>query len=212
MENKQLNHTSFDFSQEERESLDNYKSNGCPSLLKTSESDAFQWFELYMSGKTYLEIATLTNSKRDVILYFSEKCAWHEKRMAHYSDMSDAVVAKCMASKLEALDTMTTMVSALNKYYGGKFNKYLKNKDDSIIEEIDTKMLSQYYKVMDSIDKIINPKNPEEPNSGVPKATAYTQNTSDVLDSIEDEDGEVSENEASEALKNLAILSRSRKK
>lgn len=216
MEDKQLIEPSFDFTPEERESLENYKKNGCPGLLKTNESDAFQWFSLYMSGKTYKEIAKISNAKRDLILYFSEKGTWHEKRMDHYSSMSDAVLHKAMASKLEALDTMSTMVSALNKYYGGKFNNFLKNNDNSIIDNMDTKMLSQYHKVMESIDKILSPKNSEE-EGGVPKINIYAGKKT-VIESNKDgsidvsEEDELQDEDVANALKNLAKLSRSRKK
>jgi len=108
-----------------------------------------------MSGKTYTEIAKITNTKKDVILYVSDKGSWHDKRMQYYSDLSDNMLQKCNDSKIETLNTVTTMVSALNKYFGGKFDKFLKTKDESIIEELDTKLLAQYYKATEAVDKII---------------------------------------------------------
>ena len=144
-----------DFNVEEVESLKNYKKNNMPGLMRMTESDAFQFFELYMAGKTYAEIATITNTKKDLILYVSDRCNWHSKKMQYYSDLSDNMLQKCNESKIQTLNTVTTMVTALNKYFGDKFDRFLKDKDVSIIESIDPKLLAQYYKATEAMDKIL---------------------------------------------------------
>jgi len=108
-----------------------------------------------MYGKTYSEISKITNTKKNVILYVSDKGNWHDKRMVYYNDLSDNMLQKCNESKIETLNTVTTMVSALNKYFGTKYDKLLKTKDESIIEGLDTKLLGQYYKATEAVDKII---------------------------------------------------------
>lgn len=212
MENKELTtNYSHDFSPEQLKSLSDYKKNGCPGLVKTNETEAFQWFELYMSGKTYVEISKETNSKLDLILYFSEKGRWHEKRMTYYSELNDKILHKCMASRLEAVDTMSTMISALNKYYSGKFNKFLKNKDNDVIERLDTKMLSQYHKVIESVEKIMTPK---KDGDSSPNISIHLDSSRKTVDVVEEggENSEFEDVDVAEALKNLAKLSRSRKK
>lgn len=144
-----------DFSSEDLQSLEDYEKKGCPGLERKVDSDFFQWFQLYMSGKSYTEIAKITSSKKDMILYASKKGQWHSKKMQYYSDLNDTALQKYSQSKLESLNTVTTMISALNKYFGGKFDKYLKTNDSSIIESLDTKLLAQYYKATETMDKIV---------------------------------------------------------
>jgi hypothetical protein len=144
-----------DFTQEESKSLQEFVKSGCPGLAKISEDKTFEWFRLYMSGKGYGEIAALCNTKKDLVLYISNKLRWHEKRMSYYEDISSTLFNKTKDVKIESASTIAAMVSALNQYFGDKFISYLKTKDSKHIEGIDTKMLAQYYKSLEMLDKLM---------------------------------------------------------
>ena len=117
-----------------------------------------------MSGKGYGEIATLCNTKKDLVLYIANKLKWHEKRMSYYSDLSTTLVSKTQSVKIESASTIASMVSAMNIYFGDKFTSYLKTKDATHIEGVDSKMLAQYYKSLEMLEKLMggssDPKNP----------------------------------------------------
>lgn len=148
---------SEDLSEEEQISLQNYISNGCPGLTKIDDTKVFQWFELYMAGKGYSEIATITKDKKDLIMYISYKSKWHEKRMQYYSDMALNLTTKLKRVKLESANTVANAITALGKYYNDQFNKYLLTNDQNVISNMDTKTLAQFYKSIEVLDKIINP-------------------------------------------------------
>ena len=214
MGTKQITRGSGDFSPEEVSSLRDYKNNGCPALVKKTEADFYQWFELYMSGKTYSEIAKITNTKKDIILCTSEVGRWHDKRMQYYSDLSSNMLQKCNDSKIETLNTVTTMVSALNQYFGGKFDKFLKTKDESIIEELDTKLLAQYYKATEAVDKIIggsvgNNENGDKPLININLTGGKVTQTDDNTIEVESE-GSITEKEVGEVLKGLSKIKKIR--
>lgn len=160
MEN--LNTLPDDMTQEEKNSLQDYINNGCPGFLKVQESDIFKWFGLYMSGKTYDEIAKITKSKRDLVLYLSYKSKWNEKRLKHYEDLTQSLTQKVEQGKLDSANTIVSMISALNRYYGDKFNQFLALNDKSIIENIDPRMLAQYYKSMDTLKKLLEDNVPSD--------------------------------------------------
>lgn len=146
---------SEDFSVEESKALADYISNGCPGLSKITDDKTFSWFQLYLSGKTYSEIAEITGDKRDLILYISNKLKWNEKRLKYYDDISSNITTKVSQAKIESMNTISTIVSGLNKYYEDIFNKYLKTKDKSIIDALDTKLLTQYHKSLDSLSDLM---------------------------------------------------------
>lgn len=209
----QLTQGRADFSLAESESLNSFITEGCPGILSKTDSDMYQWFELYMSGKTYSEISKITNTKKDLILYISAKCNWHDKRMQYYSDLSSHMLQKCNESKLETLNTVTTMVSALNNYFGGKFDKFLKTKDESIIEGLDTKLLAQYYKATEAIDKIVGSSvdqdnKPPLVNINMTSSAKVTQTGKNTLEI--DTDSSEKEREVGEILKSLAKLKKIR--
>lgn len=152
-----------DMAPEEKESVLNYIQNGLPGIANAKSSDIFMWFELYMSGKTYSEIATVTNSKKDLVLYVAHKSKWFDQRMEHYSDLVGNIAKKLTHVKLSSANTMVNVVTALGKYYDKKFNKYLSQKDENVIDTLDTKLFTQYLKSMDALDKIVTDKKPKDP-------------------------------------------------
>lgn len=190
MENKNLPKVqTSDFTEEEKQSLEDYRKNGCPGLIKLTDSQAFQWFELYMSGKTYSEIAQITRQKKDLILYVSAKASWHEHRMRYYGDMAANILNKYEQTRLESVNTMATGISALNKYFGKRFNKFIQTGDESIVEDMDTKLLGQYYKAIESLNKMVGASIDDSGKNGQPlvninmtngKVTQTSENTIEI--------------------------------
>lgn len=209
MENKNLPEVQVsDFTEEEKEALADYRKNGCPGLTKLTDTQAFQWFELYMSGKTYSEIAQITRQKRDLILYVSAKAKWHEHRMRYYGDMSRNILKKYEQTRIESVNTVATGISALNKYFGKKFHKFIQTGDESVVENMDTKLLSQYYKSIETLNKIVgasieDPEKVSKPlvniNMSGGKVTQTDENTLEIE----------TEKQASDILK---ILAKNKKK
>jgi hypothetical protein len=132
---------SDDMTPEENKSLQEYIANGCPGLTQVDDSKAFAWFELYMNNKSYSEIANITKSKKDLIMYLSYKTKWNNKRMEYYADISQGLAIKLKNAKLQSADTVLNIITALGKYFNESANKYLSTNDKSIIENIDSKNL-----------------------------------------------------------------------
>lgn len=200
-----------DMSIEEHSSLKNYIENGCPGLTKIDDNIVFTWFELYMAGKSYQEIAQITKSKKDLILYVSHKAKWNDKRMDYYSDIARNLTNKLQKVKLESANTIATAVSAIGKYYNEKFNKFITTNDSNIMESLDTKMLAQYYKSLEMLDKILSP--PKEPDDGK-KPTVNINVNSAKIDQIDDNTVDITpmdtEQAAGDLLKALAKFQRSK--
>jgi len=134
-----------------------------------------------MSGKNYGEISKLCNVKKDLVLYFANKLKWHEKRMEYYGDLASSLVSKTNALKIESATTIAAMVSAMNIYFGDKFVNYLKTRDSSHIEGVDSKMLAQYYKSLEMLDKLMGnaPTNPN-PGSGAGQVHVHTSGSAQI--------------------------------
>jgi hypothetical protein len=156
---------SEDFTEDDKKSLASFKENGCPGLTKIDDNKVFKWFELYMSGKSYNEIAEITSDKKDLILYVSNKMKWHEKRMKYYEDLALNMTKKMSQVKISSMNTLSSIMMGLNKYYEDKFTKYLSSKDNSLIEGLDTKLLTQYYQSIKTFHTLANPNQSiETPN------------------------------------------------
>ena len=198
-----------DTTTEERESLQKYMNDGLPGFVRVNETDIFKWFELYISGKTYSEISKITNSNKSIILYISHKAQWNDKKLKYYNDLFLGLTNKLTQVKLRSANTIVTIVTALGKFYENKFNDYLSKNDKSIIEKIDTKLLSQYYKSMDALEKLMcTPgSRDDDENKGIlnakPANPSFSEDSQDI---------EINDENAGEILKMLARAKKIEKK
>lgn len=183
-----------DLNEEEKLSLQDYIQNGCPGLTKIDDTQVFKWFELYMAGKTYSEIAVITKAKKDLIVYVAYKSKWLEKRTDYFSAITQSMTTKITNIRTESINTVATIVSSLNKYFGKKFDSYLATNDDSIIENIDSKVLEKYYKSLEILEKVINPTSKDSSpktspvNINISSGASVNQSSDSSLDiSMKDE-------------------------
>lgn len=153
-----------DLTTEEKKVVAEYVANGCPGLVKINDDKVFKWFELYMTGKSYTEIAHLMRENKDLIMYVACRSRWLDKRMQYYNDMAVAFSNKLKKAKVDSANTVVNAIAALSKYHNKKFNDFLTTNDQSIIDNMDTKLLGQYYKSLETLDKLVNPAGSDDPD------------------------------------------------
>lgn len=151
-----------DMTKEEKEVVQEFIANGCPGLLRVQDGDIFKYFQLYMSGKTYAEIATITKSNKDLIMYLAYKSRWMEHRFKHYENISLNILDKVKQVKLDSANNLVTIIKALGKYCEQKYNAYLSTNDNSTIEKLDKAIVTQYYKSIELLDKILSEEGGDE--------------------------------------------------
>ncbi|HLD91648.1 MAG TPA: hypothetical protein VI911_11675 [Patescibacteria group bacterium] len=149
-----------DMTQDEKDAIVEYRQNGCPGLVKIDSEKVTQWFELYVSGKTYAEIAEISHFNKNIILYVAHRGKWNDKKMSKINDIASSLWNKTCNSKIEGANTVATFMSAMNRYYINKLNKYLATNDDAIIENLDTNLLGKYHKTIEMLEKLIASGNP----------------------------------------------------
>jgi hypothetical protein len=198
-----------DMTKDEKEVVRNFIANGCPELLRVQQSDIFKWFDLYMSGKTYAEIATITRSKKDLIMYIAYKSTWMDKRLKHYEDISLNILEKIKKSKLDSANNLITIISSLGKYCEQRYNKFLTTNDPDTIEGIDTKIVTQYFKAMELLEKLINPEGEGDGNRKTsPQVPLVNINmgSSATVKQTDPQTLEITDETAGDLLKTLASL------
>jgi hypothetical protein len=145
-----------DFSQEEKTALITYIDNGVPGLASVQDSEMAQWFIMYMAGKTYAEIAIAFKVDKEKVLFVANKMKWLDRKMSHVNDILLHIEEKVKTTKLESANTMATIISSFNKYYNDHFTRYLKTGDKTLIEGMNTKVLGQYQKAIETLEKIMS--------------------------------------------------------
>ena len=144
-----------DMTTEEKKALVDYRANGLPGLGKYDESDIAQWFNLYMGGKTYAEISQIVSTKKDIVLYVADHGKWHNKKMTQYSELSVHIADKIRQTKLKSADTVANLIAGTGHYINEEVTKFQKTNDVEILKGIDSKVLTSYFKSLETLDKII---------------------------------------------------------
>lgn len=144
-----------DMSSEQEDVLTAYINAGLPSISKITESDIFQWFNLYMSGRNYAEIASQCNTELCKILFIANKYQWYDKKSQHYEAVMDKVDQKLSTIKGESIGFLIDMMSFVHKYYGQDITEYLKTNDRDAAKRIDFKNIDKYFKTIDALSKML---------------------------------------------------------
>ena len=144
-----------DMTPDEKKDLKEFIANGLPGLSKIDDSDVFQWLNLYMAGKTYAEISKVAKIKKNVVLYVASKGKWHDQRIQQYTELSIHLIDKIKRAKVESVDTVTNMISSMGLYVNGEMTKFLKTQNKEVLEKLDTKVMSSYFKSIETLDKLV---------------------------------------------------------
>lgn len=195
-----------DFTDEEVERINTYVANGCVGLetLVKDDHKVNNLFALYMSGKTYTEVSKISRVKKDMVLYMAAKMKWYEKRMEYLDDIQSNITKKITETKTESLNFIASLISMHHKYYGDAINQYLRTGDRDIIDGLDLKQLTQYFKSIEILEKILNPANV---NRGGGSNTTVNINTpGGKVEQVDDKTIEITPGNAGDALRALAKL------
>lgn len=201
-----------DFTDKEVERINTYVSNGCVGLESLVKDDhkVNNLFALYMSGKTYTEISKISRVKKDIVLYMAAKMRWYEKRMEYLDDIQKNITKKITETRTESLNFIASLISMHHKYYGDAINDYLRTGDREIVESLDLKQLTQYFKSIELLEKILNPSNISR--GGGSNTTVNINTPGGKVEQVDEKTIEITSDNTGDILKKLTELKDQNKK
>lgn len=143
-----------DFSEQEKTDLEAFASSGYPGIANIRESDIFSWFALYMEDRSYREIAKIANADFILVLYVAKKFDWFGKKNDYFNEVQSRIAERMVKNKLKAVDFLCSFSGCMHKLYGTKINKALMTNDLKILETFDPKIMSIYFKSLESLEKL----------------------------------------------------------
>ena len=143
-----------DFTMKDLEVIDKFKEKGLLGLHTLKDTDVERCMALYLDGKSYREIARVTQIKKDVILYLAHKFSWWEMRKEYLDELQETLKQKVTESKLQSQAFFLHLVLAYQKKIGKNVDKYLKTDDESWHDKIDGKDLSSLVKIVELLHKL----------------------------------------------------------
>jgi len=143
--------------------LEEFVNEGLPLISKVDDNSILEWFNLYLAGKSYLQIAENTKSKIEHILYIANKFKWHERKMNHYNNVLGKIEQRVLATKVESAEFLLDVITFFHKKHGTKINDFIKTGKEDLLKNIHLGELDKYYKSLDALQKVLS-KPLENPN------------------------------------------------
>lgn len=143
-----------DFSQKDLEVIQAYQEAGLPAIAVVDEKKMASMLDMYLSGKTYRQIAMTMSIKKDIVLYMSYKFNWFALRQDYLTDMESSIRGRVMEAKIVNQDFLLQLQAMWQKKIGTKISKYLATDNEEFANEIDLKEVDKYLKTVELLQKL----------------------------------------------------------
>lgn len=145
---------SNDFTQKDLEVIKAYQEAGLPAVATVDEKKMASMLEMYLSGKTYRQISTTMQIKKDIVLYMSFKFNWFELRQDYLTDMESSMRGRVLEAKIVNQDFLLQLQAMWQKKIGTNITKYLATDNVEFANQIDLKEVDKYLKTVELLQKL----------------------------------------------------------
>ena len=143
-----------DFTVKDLETIQKFRDDGMLGLHTLKENDCERAMALYLDGKSYRQIASVIEIKKEVILFLSHKFKWFEMRKEYLEELQATMKDKIMEAKLSDQEFLMHLSLAYKKKISKNINKYLKTDESQFSDKFDSKDVSTWLKISDMLHSI----------------------------------------------------------
>lgn len=143
-----------DFTMKDMEAIEKFKENGMLGLHTLSDTDVERMMSLYMSGKSYRQIAAITKRGKPVILFLAHKFKWFELRQDYLAELQITLKNKVVEAKLTSQEFFLDLSAAYQKKINSCVENYLRTDERKFADQIDVKDVNTLIKITELIHKL----------------------------------------------------------
>lgn len=151
-----------DLSPLDMQKIEKFKEDGLPGLAEVSDAGVVKCMELYLSGKTYGQIANMVRVKKPLVLYLSHKFNWYLLKKDYFQDLSEDIQQRTLETKIVSQDFLLQLIQFWQTKIGKSVNKFLVTGDDDVAKEIDLKEIDKYLKTIEILHRLTGEKSSGE--------------------------------------------------
>jgi antitoxin component of MazEF toxin-antitoxin module len=153
-----------DFTEFDLKAIQRFEDEGMPGLFTIADVEVQRMMELYLHGKTYREISTITNKSKALVLALSKKLDWYPKRIEYLRDLSENMAQRTLEAHVVGQDFLLQLKHVFEKKIGGKIRDYLRTGDEMHVNSIDLKEIDKYIKTLETLGKMTEGHKPKGSN------------------------------------------------
>ena len=146
----------------ELEKIEKFKKDGLPGITVLNDIKMSKAIDLYLSGKTYTEVAKTIGVERELVLYMGQKFNWYATKMEHLQILDKTLKERILHAKLVNQDFVLQIQQFFLHKIGQKMTRFIATNDYDVANEIDGKDLDRYYKAVELIDKLTSDRAPSK--------------------------------------------------
>jgi hypothetical protein len=151
-----------DLSELDMQKIEKFKADGLPGLANVGDASIVKCMELYLSGKTYGQIANMTRLKKPLVMYLSHKFNWFLLKKEYFQDLSENIQQRTLEAKIVSQDFLLQLIQFWQSKIGKRINKFLLTGDEDVAKEIDLKEIDKYLKTIEILHKLTGERTSSE--------------------------------------------------
>lgn len=162
-----LKEPEHDFSEKDLKIIQEYMEMGLPGVAVVDNIKMSRILDMYLSGKTYRQISTIMNIRKEVILYLSHRFKWFEARKEYIEDLERNMRSQLIETRIKSQDFLLQLMSMWQKKIGNNISKYLATDNEDFANNIDLKEVDKYLKTIEILHRISTDKTPSPASSPI---------------------------------------------
>jgi hypothetical protein len=147
---------STDMTSSEVAKVQKFIEDGLPGVSTVTDAKLFRMLDLYLNGSTYSQISSTLEIKKIYVLYFAHSSNWRQIKEEYLNEIQEKIKSRVVDSKLRSQEFMLLLVQTWQKKIGSKLTRYLATNDDSYMEDINLKEISQLMRAIEMIAELDN--------------------------------------------------------
>lgn len=149
-----------DLTSTDLERVREYMDAGLPDIARVDDIKLARILDMYLSGRTYRQIAMTIAIPKQIVLYLSYKFKWFDMRQEYLMDLEANARTRVLESKILNQDMLMQLQQMWRKKIGSNINKYLATDNVDFANAIDLKEVDKYLKTVEMLHKLGSDKIP----------------------------------------------------
>lgn len=163
----ELKEPEHDFTEKDLAVIQEYMEAGLPNIASVDGIKMGRILDMYLSGKTYRQISTIMNIKKELILYLAHRFKWFEVRKEYIEDLERNMRSQLIETRIRSQDFLLQLMSMWQKKIGTNISKYLATDNVEFANNIDLKEVDKYLKTIEILHRISTDKVPAPSSSPI---------------------------------------------
>lgn len=157
-----------DISEDNMKKVQAFIQEGLPGIGTVKEDTVAKMTDLYLAGKTYIQISQICRTDKTMVMYLSYKLNWATIRKEYMIELEDQMKRRVIEARLMSQDFLLQLSQMWQKKIGHKITRYLATDNEEFTDQINLKELDRYLKTIELLQKsMAEPREGKGPLVGI---------------------------------------------